>query len=55
MEETRLEIIELRYLTEAVLRKAQCRAAHCDVIDALANIVSEFKELDDLATEIIGD
>lgn len=55
MEKTREEIIELRYNVSAVLRKAQCRAVNCDVIDALAIIEQELEGLDNLMTEIIGD
>jgi hypothetical protein len=55
MEQTREEVIDLRYKVEAAMRKAQCRAVHCDVVDALDNIAKELAELDDLMTELIGD
>lgn len=55
MKQTREEIIELRYKVAAVLRKAQCRAVNCEIIDALAKIENELEVLDDKMTEIIGD
>jgi hypothetical protein len=55
MKATREDIIDLRYKVEAVLRKAQCRAVNCEVIDGLAHIAEELSYLDDRMTEIIGD
>ena len=55
MEQTREDIIDLKCMTEAVLRKAQCRAVDCDIIDALALIAKTFLALDDRLTEMIGD
>ena len=55
MEKTREEIIELRCSVEATMRKAQCRAVNCDVIDTLASIARELDELDGYMTELIGD
>lgn len=55
MEKTREEIIELRARTYAVMRKAQCRAVNCEVIDRLSHIEKELANLDDVMTDIIGD
>ena len=55
MEETRLEIVELRYQVAATLRKAQCRAVNCDIIDWLARIEKDLADMDNVMTDIIGD
>ena len=46
MIQTREDIIDLRYQVAAVLRKAQCRAVNCEIIDTLANIEGELVKLD---------
>lgn len=55
MEKTREDIIDLRYRVSAVLRKAQCRAVDCDIIDRLAIIEKDLDTLDEDITKIIGD
>ena len=55
MNQTREEVIDLRYKVEAAMRKAQCRAVDCDTVDALHRIAKELAELDDHLTELIGD
>ena len=55
MIQTREDIIELRYKVAAVLRKAQCRAVNCDIIDSLYSIEQQLQNLDNQMTEIIGD
>jgi len=52
---TREEIIDLRYKVASVLRKAQCRAVNCEILDSIASIEAQLEELDDRMTEIIGD
>ena len=55
MKKTREEIIELRAQVGAVMRKAQCRAVDCDIIDRLAIIEKDLDTLDEDITKIIGD
>ena len=55
MKKTREDIIELRYKVSAVLRKAQCRAVNCDIIDRIAIIEKDLETLDEDITKIIGD
>lgn len=55
MEKTREDIIDLRYMVSAALRKAQCRAVDCGIIDSLEVIEKELDRLDDAITIIIGD
>ena len=55
MNKTREEIIELRYEVAALIRKAQCRAVNCSILDSLDKIEKRLADLDDEMTEIIGD
>ena len=55
MKETREEIIDLRYQVAALIRKAQCRAVNCSILDGLDDIEKRLADLDDEMTEIIGD
>lgn len=55
MKQTREDVIDLRFQVEAVLRKAQCRAVNCEIIDTLDTIAGELEALDDRMTELIGD
>lgn len=55
MKETREEIIDLRYKVAALIRKAQCRAVNCSILDGLDDIEKRLADLDDEMTEIIGD
>lgn len=55
MIQTREDIIDLKCQVSALIRKAQCRAVNCEIIDSLALIEKEFQELDDYMTEVIGD
>ena len=55
MEQTRLEIIDLRFAVEAVLRKAECRAVHQDVLPFLCRAIKELNDAEDFLTEEIGD
>ena len=55
MEKTREDIVDLRYKVASLLRKAQCRAVNCEIIDILDKVERELAGLDDMMTEIIGD
>lgn len=52
---TRFEVIELRYQVAAVIRKAQCRAEYCHIIDLLDEVEEKLESIDEELTEIIGD
>ena len=52
---TREELIDLLFVTEALGRKAQCRAVHGDIIDKIHDVSQRMKLIDHDLTELIGD
>ena len=52
---TREEIIDLLFATEALGRKAQCRAVHGDIIDQIHDVSQRMRLIDHDLTELIGD
>lgn len=55
LELTREELADVRGCLSSLIRKAQCRAVNCDVIDLLGVAANTLEKVDIELTGIIGD
>jgi hypothetical protein len=53
LELTREEVIDLKFKTQALERKASCREVNCDVLDLLADVVVKLNNIEDMITDIL--
>lgn len=53
LELTREEVIDLKFKTQALKRKASCREVNCDVLDLLADVVVKLNNIEDMITNIL--
>ena len=53
LEMTREEVIDLKFKTQALERKASCREVNCDVLDLLADVVVKLNNIEDMITNIL--